>query len=221
MTLDELGIKYSTDKASKYPLFAQPGWGGVGHCYCDIYQRWFDPHWKDNAEKLLELGVLDGPSVRMWLEYFPTTHIYGFDHDVKRTAHLEGPRMTLIQGLQQIRDHLEILRQFAPYDIIIDDCSHSFEGQQTSLGYLFPMVKPGGLYIIEDLFTSHYGMHKDGAELPGMTTLRLMRLLQNNNMSRSKFMTDAEMAYVNAQTRSVTIEVGNRSEIAFIERRKI
>ena len=37
------------------------------------------------------------------------------------------------------------------YDIIIDDGLHSAEAQQKSLKYLFRHLKPGGLYIIEDV----------------------------------------------------------------------
>jgi hypothetical protein len=37
------------------------------------------------------------------------------------------------------------------FDYIIDDGSHFQEDQQVSLGLLFPQVKSGGYYIIEDV----------------------------------------------------------------------
>ena len=37
------------------------------------------------------------------------------------------------------------------FDIIIDDCGHLSDQQQFSMAYLFPFLKPGGIYIIEDL----------------------------------------------------------------------
>jgi hypothetical protein len=41
-----------------------------------------------------------------------------------------------------------------PFDIIVDDGSHYWNHQITSLKYLYPFVKPKGYYIIEDINTS-------------------------------------------------------------------
>ena len=37
------------------------------------------------------------------------------------------------------------------FDMIIDDGGHTMEQMQISLNYLWDQVKPGGLYVIEDL----------------------------------------------------------------------
>lgn len=70
MTLDELAIKYGTDKSSK------------GHGYCKIYDSYFKDLRKENIN-FLELGVggynhIDkgGNSHRMWYDYFA----YGIVH---------------------------------------------------------------------------------------------------------------------------------------------
>jgi hypothetical protein len=36
------------------------------------------------------------------------------------------------------------------FDLIIDDGCHNTIAQQTTFGFLFPYVKNGGYYIIED-----------------------------------------------------------------------
>jgi len=41
------------------------------------------------------------------------------------------------------------------FDIIIDDGGHSMNQQIISINYLFPIVKPGGMYFCEDLATSY------------------------------------------------------------------
>ena len=38
--------------------------------------------------------------------------------------------------------------------MILDDGSHHMLDQQITLGYLFPLLKPKGLFFIEDLHTS-------------------------------------------------------------------
>lgn len=44
----------------------------------------------------------------------------------------------------------------APYDIIIDDGSHMVRHVIASFEALFPYLRRGGLYIIEDLHTSYW-----------------------------------------------------------------
>ena len=45
----------------------------------------------------------------------------------------------------------ELARKETPLDIIIDDGSHASVHQHLTLGVLFPALKPGGLFVIEDL----------------------------------------------------------------------
>jgi hypothetical protein len=49
------------------------------------------------------------------------------------------------------RTDLVRLAAVGPFDVIIDDASHASRHQQIALDVLFSFVKPGGLYIIEDL----------------------------------------------------------------------
>lgn len=41
-----------------------------------------------------------------------------------------------------------------PFDLIIEDGSHRHADQQMNLALLMPLLKPGGLYFLEDLHTS-------------------------------------------------------------------
>ena len=38
----------------------------------------------------------------------------------------------------------------APLDLVVDDCSHQYEATRASFNELFPRLRAGGLYTIED-----------------------------------------------------------------------
>merc|ERR1719454_1987275 len=58
---------------------------------------------------------------------------------------------------QSDADALEDLKQKSPegWDIIIDDGSHKPEHNIISFQYLWEKVRPGGMYVIEDIETSY------------------------------------------------------------------
>jgi hypothetical protein len=48
-------------------------------------------------------------------------------------------------------------------DLVADDCSHRYEQTKASFNVLFPRLRPGGLYLIEDWGSAHWpGDHWQG-----------------------------------------------------------
>lgn len=66
------------------------------------------------------------------------------------------------------------------FDIIIDDGCHIVEHQITSFKTLFPLIKPKGMYIIEDLHTSYWKEYggKGTLDNPQTTPLSAIKFLQ-------------------------------------------
>ena len=62
MTLDEIAIKYNTDKSSHF------------HNYCEKYNMYFSPKRNDEL-KILELGIQNGYSLKTWKEWEPDAFI--------------------------------------------------------------------------------------------------------------------------------------------------
>jgi hypothetical protein len=139
--LDTLGIKHGTDKSSTY------------HDYLNFYERHFHCL-KDKPIKLLEIGVLEGASLAVWEEYFAQGTIIGVDIDPE-TTRLQRRRV-LIETADQsnIEELVGIGMKHGPFDIVIEDGSHMWEHQITSFRTLFPFVKGGGIYVVEDLQTN-------------------------------------------------------------------
>ena len=137
--LDELGVFFMTDKSRN------------GHNYCSKYE-FFLERWKKEEINLLELGVLNGASIKMWSEYFQNAKIYGVDID-SNTKQYEGDnRIVLIRNLSKKENIIE-LRNISP-TIIIDDASHCWSHQIKSFYYLFTCLPHGGVFIMEDIGTS-------------------------------------------------------------------
>lgn len=112
--------------------------------------------------KLLELGVQDGNSLRMWQDYLPNTIVVGLD--VEPVA-VEG--IPVYCGGQEDTALLdEIAQEHAPngFDVIIDDASHIGDLSRISFWHLFPnWLKSNGLYFIEDWGTGYWDFWPDGA----------------------------------------------------------
>jgi hypothetical protein len=133
--LNDIGLKYGTDKATF-------------HKYLDFYQR----HLPDRSFKgrLLEIGVMDGNSMRMWREYYPDAEIVGIDTGLQWDLKIDGVTLLELDGTDPKQTN-----PLGMFDIIIDDASHYTADQQKSFEHLFyNQLTPGGLYVLEDLHTS-------------------------------------------------------------------
>ncbi|AVH55789.1 MULTISPECIES: class I SAM-dependent methyltransferase [Streptomyces] len=158
-------------------------WGGV-HWYTRHYERHFRAL-RDEPVKVLEIGVggyddesFGGGSLLMWQRYFRRGLVYGLD--LYRKPETLGPRVRTVQGDQNDPEFLASLAaELGPFDIVIDDGSHVNGHVRTSFEALFPQVREGGLYVVEDIQTSYwpgYGGSTLGTQDAG-TSLGLMASL--------------------------------------------
>jgi SAM-dependent methyltransferase len=51
-----------------------------------------------------------------------------------------------------------------PLDLVVDDCSHRYEPTRASFNELFPRLRPGGVYVIEDWRWAHGVLHREHEE---------------------------------------------------------
>jgi hypothetical protein len=146
--LTRLAKIYGTDKAS-------------GHFYTRIYQHHFGTFRKKKI-KLLEIGVggyddpnTGGESLRTWKRYFPFSQIYAID--IFDKSPLEEKRITIFKGSQDDHAFLEQVHKVTgDLDLIIDDGSHVNKHVISTFEFLFPRLKDGGIYVIEDTQTSYW-----------------------------------------------------------------
>lgn len=152
MNLTDLADKFGSDK------------GSSKHRYTELYQMLFLPY-RGRKINFLEMGLLIGgpehgidkdretsdlPSIRMWLDYFTKANIHGLD--VSDFSWFKHERFTFHRCDMDTRSNIEDAAASMPdFDIIVDDASHASHHQQNAFLELFPKLKSGGLYVIEDL----------------------------------------------------------------------
>jgi hypothetical protein len=141
--LNELALKYGTDKSSE------------AHNYCNKYDKVLLPL-REQFTNVLEIGVDKGFSLKMWEEYFPNATIFGLDIDPECKKYEVGRVKILVADQGDETQLNQVGQEFGSFDLILDDGSHKHRHQILSYKILFPYVKRGGLYIIEDLFTSYF-----------------------------------------------------------------
>lgn len=111
---------------------------------------------------MLEIGVLDGASLRMWEEFFPLADIFAIDVDAACAAHASA--RTTVDIMDQ--GNKTALQAYAArescFSLIIDDGGHRMKQQILSFEVLFPTLLPGGMYVVEDSHTSYIGLYGGG-----------------------------------------------------------
>lgn len=98
-----------------------------------------------------ELGVFRGQSLEMWQALLPKGVIAGVDNDPDSYWPGGTHKLLFDQDDEKMVDRLIEISPMG-WDLIVDDCSHKGELTRKSWELLWPIVKPGGFYIIEDWF---------------------------------------------------------------------
>lgn len=121
------------------------------HGYLTHYSELFEPR-RETITSVLEIGVQEGGSIRMWEAYFPHAEIVGVDIDPSYERHAGGRRSVVI-GSSTDPATAEKIKKLYPslFDVIIDDGSHHPADQLRTLELFFPLLRPGGHYSIEDI----------------------------------------------------------------------
>lgn len=144
--------------------------------YLDIYDRHFE-RLRNKPLTFFEIGVFKGGSLEMWRQYFgPEAAIWGVDID-PACAGYETPGTKIRIGSQDDPAFLNsVVAEMGPPDIILDDGSHIAAHQEASFRTLFPLLKDGGLYVIEDLHSSYWAGWGGGYRKPG-SALELVKVM--------------------------------------------
>jgi hypothetical protein len=143
LTVEEIFLKFNTDKNKLF------------HNYSRQYEKLFSD-FRDKPIKYLELGVFKGESIKAMREVFKGAQcIVGVDID-SRTKIYEDSSQNIFVEIGNATDMSfieKINEKYGPFDIILDDASHTNVDVIKSFEMLFPLLSDNGIYIVEDTIT--------------------------------------------------------------------
>lgn len=126
---------------------------------------------------------------------------------------VNNPSQKMVGGKIGIKSMIEVLG--SNFDIIIDDGPHTMTGQQIFLGTMFKHLNSGGIFVVEDLFTSKDNKYNHDPYTE-KTTLLMFENYKKTGKIVSDFMTEEEITYLENNIKELNIEKGSYSEIVFI-----
>jgi hypothetical protein len=153
----------------------------------------------------------EGHSATIWMEYFPRAEIIvevefdgkclaGFEDRFKSTpaTWVTTTPASWAKGLEHVRfeqgdgaSALSVVRlgmKHGPFDVVIDDGGHTMKQQIVSFASMWKFIKPGGLYIIEDLhcglYARHVSMYKDHPITASAYIAKLIDSLHDREQAR-------------------------------------
>ena len=84
------------------------------------------------------------------------------------------------------------------FDLIVDDASHRMRDQQLTLAATFALLKPCGIYVLEDIHTSLQVQYRVRRVDRGMTTLAMIEQFERGaGFNESKHVTAGQAGYLN------------------------
>ncbi len=126
------------------------------HSYIDVYEEILAPY-RHTAQNILEIGLMNGESLRMWSEYF-SGKVYGMDCSETPIDGLADLRPIIAEGKYNVcigdaGNPADIEKFFngIKFDVIIEDSTHNIEDQLRMYAVLKPYLNNNALYLVEDV----------------------------------------------------------------------
>lgn len=129
------------------------------HSYLDLYESLLFKK-KETAENVLEVGIYNGGSIKLWYDYFKNANIYGLDIMNLENIwdELKNKNRIKLYTSQDAYNDLFVKSTFVDkdirFDFVLDDGPHSLDSMIALIKLYLPIMKDDGILIIEDV--QHY-----------------------------------------------------------------
>lgn len=113
---------------------------------------------QDDYVDILEIGVHEGNSLKLWRDYFINGIVYGIDildlsflNDEDRIVPIGFANAYTSETIKRLRT-----TSLYGFDIIIDDGPHDIKSMVYFLVHYQNLLKPGGILVLEDIIDIRY-----------------------------------------------------------------
>ena len=143
MSLEEIVDNMKTDK-------------NTTHSYLPLYQKLLISK-KETAKNVLEVGICDGGSIKLWSDFFTNANVYGLDI-LNINEHWGGiknnEKIILYTSTDAYNNdffNTHFLNKNIKCDFMLDDGPHSLESQRQFIRLYSQIMTDDGILIIEDV----------------------------------------------------------------------
>lgn len=145
--------------------------------YLRVYSRSFEK-FRTDPISILEIGIQNGGSLEIYQSYFHSSSIIvGCDINTDCLKLQYGSNVHFVLGDCCERITKERIMVVSPcFDIIIDDGSHRSDDIIKTFLMYFPILKDGGIFIIEDLHASYWS-DWDGGLMHPHSSMSFLKLI--------------------------------------------
>ena len=143
MSLEELVDNTRTDKNTL-------------HSYLPLYQTLLSNK-KETAKNVLEIGILNGGSIKLWKDFFTNATVHGLDiinidnvwEKIKFKDRIN--LYTSFQAYDEENFNTYLVSQNIKFDFMLDDGPHTLESMKQFVKLYSQIMTEDGILIIEDV----------------------------------------------------------------------
>ena len=125
------------------------------HSYIPLYQELLKGK-KETAKNVLEVGIYNGGSIKLWSEFFTNATIYGLDissddvwDKIKNKNNIK--LYTSFDAYDEHTFKLNFLCKGIKFDFLLDDGPHTLESMLKFIKLYSQIMTDDGILIIEDV----------------------------------------------------------------------
>ena len=126
----------------------------TSHSYLELYELLLRNK-KETAKNILEIGILQGGSIKLWHDYFANAKVYGLDVMPESQVWSEinnKERIVLHTSTDAYNiDFFNNVLADKKFDVILDDGPHTLQIMITFISLYSTILEDDGILILEDI----------------------------------------------------------------------
>lgn len=125
------------------------------HSYLQLYQQLLIKK-KDTAKNVLEIGINQGGSLKLWHDFFTNAQIYGLDimpivHMWKEIKNKDRIKIGRFDAYDVEFFNNNFLNKNIKFDFMLDDGPHTLDSMKQFINLYSQIMTEDGILIIEDV----------------------------------------------------------------------